>query len=197
MPQSSAATTDTCGSGFFGSIILIRSKRRTLWPGRHLFWSKSASVSKLTATCQPTATCRPNSNSHFGIARSGGRSHLAGVRVFLGACIHRLVASDADCRARHRSRRKQAPARCGPARRSRRVVPRRTKAAGRPCFSFTPRSGVCLMHSSGRYSRDASDERSIPHAVSGFETRSFGWDDFFLDLDQVSLGMSPGDDAPC
>jgi hypothetical protein len=127
VPQSSAATTDTCGSGFFGSIILIRSKRRTLWPGRHLFWSKSASVSKLTATCQPTATCRPNSNSHFEIARSGGRSHLAGVRVFLGACIHRLVASDADRRARHRSRRKQAPARCGPARRSRRVVPRRRR----------------------------------------------------------------------
>ena len=127
VPQSPAATTDTCGSGFFGSIILVRSKRRTLWPGRHLFWSKSASVSKSTATCQPTATCRPNSNSHFEIARSGGRSHLAGVRVFLGACIHRLVASDADRRVRHRSRRKQTPARCGPARRSRRVVPRRPR----------------------------------------------------------------------
>jgi hypothetical protein len=66
LPQSSAAT-DACGSAFFGSILFSSPKGRTLWPGRHPFWLKSASVSKSTATCQPTATCRPSSKFAFEI----------------------------------------------------------------------------------------------------------------------------------
>jgi len=34
---------------------------RQLWPGRHPFWLKSASVLKSTATCQPMATCHRSS----------------------------------------------------------------------------------------------------------------------------------------
>ena len=44
-------------------LFFRRSKGRKLWPGQPLFWLKSASVSKSTATCQPMATCHRSSNS--------------------------------------------------------------------------------------------------------------------------------------
>jgi len=75
---------DTCGTVFFGSIIFSENpKGGTPWPGRRLFWLKSASVSKSTVTCQPTATCRPNSNFPFRELLVCERSRVAGVPAFL------------------------------------------------------------------------------------------------------------------
>jgi hypothetical protein len=81
--------------------VFRKVKGRNAWRGRHLFWLKSASVSKSTATCRPTVTCHPNSDCDFpDCFCSGERSHLA------GACLYSKSKMVRSTVASKRSRKK-------------------------------------------------------------------------------------------